>query len=120
MSDQKQLFESTTESDYKSITYPDCESIVNLYTEGIYVMYKNKGEGEKDRSSKGKLTESILEAIVSLAWYEIDGKGNRLNIERQLLKIPIDADDLSRKVSGKPQARFTTHPTPFIPPQAGG
>ncbi len=92
MSDQIQLFESTTESDYKSITYPDNESIVNLYTEGIYAMYENKGEGGKDRSSKGRLTENILEAIVSLAWHKIDGEVDRLNIERQLIKLPIDAD----------------------------
>ena len=92
MSDQTQLFESTTESDYKSITYPDCESIVILYTEGIHAMYKNKGEGGKDRSSKGKLTERILEAIVYLSWHENGGDLNRIDIGRRLLKVPIDTD----------------------------
>lgn len=92
MSDQIQLFEAATDSNYKSITYPDCESIINLYTEGIYAMYENKGEGGKDRSSKGKLTESILEAVVYLAWHEIGGDLSRIDIGRRLLKVPIDTD----------------------------
>ena len=79
------------------LAYPDYESIIDLYKEGIYHMYKlheihgNKDEGPI-RAAKGELVENMVDAIVHLAWYEIGGEVNRLNIEKQKEKIYIDAN----------------------------
>ena len=69
------------------LLYPDYESIVDLYTESIYSMY-DMTPGQI-RSKKGKLTEKLLEAIVSLAWYEIGGEMNRFNVKTRRVPIPI-------------------------------
>jgi hypothetical protein len=74
------------------LRYPDYESIIGLYTQGIYLMYDNKRQGGKDRSSKGALTENLLEAIVSLAWHEVGGEAHRFNIAKRRLNVPIDTD----------------------------
>ena len=92
MNNQFFLFETNDNSDNESLEYPDYESIVEMYTEGIHAMYENKRQGGKDRSSKGLLTENILEAIVALAWNKNNGDLNRLDISRKLLNVPIDAN----------------------------
>ena len=74
------------------LRYPDYESIIGLYTQGIYLMYNNKRQGGKDRSSKGALTENLREAIVSLAWHEVGGEAHRFNIAKRRLNVPIDTD----------------------------
>lgn len=79
------------------LAYPNYESIIDMYTEGIHYMYElHEIHGDKDggpiRAAKGELVESMVEAIVSLAWHEIDGEVNRLNIEKRKEKIYIDTD----------------------------
>ncbi len=75
-----------------ALLYPDYKSIVDLYEDGIHSMYDNKRQGGKDRSSKGALTENILEAIVHLAWHKIGGKTHCLYIAKRRVNVPIDAD----------------------------
>ncbi len=41
------------------------------------------------RSTKGKLLEDISEEIVKIAWQNIGGKANRLEINSNKIKIPI-------------------------------
>ena len=50
-----------------SLTYPDYESIVELYTDSIYSMY-DMTPGQI-RGAKGMLVESMADAILHLAWY---------------------------------------------------
>ena len=71
-----------------SLPYPDYDSIVDLYTKGIRSMYGL--QGGQIRGKKGRLAENILEAIVSLAWHEIDGGVNRFNIKRRRVPVPIN------------------------------
>lgn len=73
-----------------SLPYPDYASIVDLYTESIHSMYGLTGG--QIRGKKGRLTENLLEAIVSLAWHEIDGEMNRFNIEKRRVPVPINED----------------------------
>lgn len=80
-----------------SLAYLNYESIIDMYTDGIHHMYKlHEIHGDKDggpiRAAKGTLTENIVDAIVRLAWYEISGEVNRLNIEKRKEKIYITAD----------------------------
>ena len=72
------------------LQYPTYGSIVDLYTEGIRAMYGL--EGGQIRGKKGRLVENLLEAIVSLAWHEIDGHVNRLNVKRRRVPIRINED----------------------------
>ena len=67
------------------LAYPDYESIIDMYTKGIHSMYG--GTGGQIRGAKGRLTENLLEAIVSLAWHEIGGEVNRFKIEK--LRVPV-------------------------------
>jgi hypothetical protein len=46
----------------------------------------------KTRGAKGRLVEKLLEAIVSLAWHEIGGEVNRINIEKLRVTVPINAN----------------------------
>ena len=70
------------------LRYPDYGSIVNLYTQGICSMY-DKTPGET-RGAKGVLVENIVDAIVRLAWHEIDGEAYRFDIRRQTGEIAIE------------------------------
>ena len=72
------------------LRYPDYESIVDLYTDTIRSMY-NMTPGQT-RGAKGMLVESIVNAIVRLAWHEIGGDAFRFNIQRQTGEIAIDED----------------------------
>ena len=64
------------------LAYPDYESIVDLYTQSVGAM--SGLAGGSTRGSKGSFVEGILvEAIVRLAWHEIGGEDNRLNIEKR-------------------------------------
>ena len=73
-----------------ALLYPDYESIIVLYTEGIQAMYGL--EGGQIRGKKGKLVETLLEVIVSLAWHEIGGGVNRINIEKRRVPVSINED----------------------------
>ena len=73
-----------------SLDYPDYNSIIDLYTERIHLMY-GKTEGQI-RGAKGELVENIVDAITQLAWHEIGGKANRFNILKQIRKIAINED----------------------------
>jgi hypothetical protein len=42
------------------------------------------------RAGKGKLVESIARHMVEIAWNNIGGDPNRLSLEKQTLKIPIN------------------------------
>jgi hypothetical protein len=42
------------------------------------------------RAGKGKLVESIARHIVEIAWNKIGGKSDRLSLEKQTFKIPIN------------------------------
>lgn len=80
-----------------ALRYPDYESIIELYTKGIRSMHKLREiHGDKDggpiRGAKGAFVEKIVEAIVHLAWHEVYGEPNRLNIGKRMEKIYIDAD----------------------------
>lgn len=70
------------------VEYPDYESIVELYTNTIRSMY-GKTAGQI-RGAKATLVENIVDAIVSHAWQEIGGNGNRIDIQRQTGKIAIE------------------------------
>ena len=71
-----------------SLAYPNCKSIVDLYTESIHSMYEMTAG--KIRGTKGALVENIVDAIVSLAWYEIGGEATRFDIRRQTGEITIE------------------------------
>ncbi|MCY3723557.1 MAG: hypothetical protein OXG97_15145 [Candidatus Poribacteria bacterium] len=71
-----------------SLPYPDYASIVDLYIESIHSMYGLTGG--QIREKKSRLTENLLEAIVSLAWHEMGGKMNQFNIERRRVPILIN------------------------------
>ena len=71
-----------------ALLYPDYDSIVDLYTDSIHAMHGL--QGGQIRGKKGKLTEDLLEAIVSLAWREIDGEVNRFNIKKRRVPVPIN------------------------------
>ena len=71
-----------------ALLYPDYESIIDLYTERVRSMFGQTGG--QIRGKKGKLTEILLEAIVSLAWYEMGGDAGRFNIEKRRVPIHID------------------------------
>ena len=73
-----------------SLTYPDYESIVELYTDSIYSMY-DMTPGQI-RGTKGILVESMADAILHLAWHEIGGEASRFNIQRQTGEIAIEED----------------------------
>ena len=73
-----------------SLSYPDYESIVGLYTEGIHAMFGL--EGGQIRGKKGKLAEELLVAIICLAWHEIGGGMNRINIEKRRVPVHINED----------------------------
>ena len=71
-----------------SLAYSDYASIVNLYRESIDSMY-NMTAGQI-RGAKGALVENIVDAIVALAWYELDGEADRFKIRKQTRKITIE------------------------------
>lgn len=48
--------------------------------------------GGQVRSAKGKLVVNLLDAMVHLAWREMGGESNRLEVVTRRVKIPIDAD----------------------------
>ena len=73
-----------------SLAYPDYASIVDLYTESIYSMY-NMTAGQI-RGAKGAFVENIVDAIVALAWDELDGEADRFNIRKQTGEITIEDD----------------------------
>ncbi len=71
-----------------SFAYPDYESIVDLYTESIYSMYDMTAG--QIRGAKGALVENIVDAVVSLAWYEIGGEASRFDIRKRTAEITIE------------------------------
>ena len=73
-----------------SLAYPDYESIVDLYTKSIHSMYGMTAG--QIRGAKGALVENMVDAIVALAWHEIDGETNRFNIGKQTRSIAISDD----------------------------
>ena len=72
------------------LPYLDYESIVDLYTESIHLMY-NMTPGQI-RGAKGRLVENIVDAIVRLAWHEIGGQANRFDIRKRTDRITIEED----------------------------
>lgn len=70
--------------------YPDYESIVELYTDSIHLMYGMTAG--KIRGAKGALVENIVDAIVSLAWHELGGESNRFDIRKRTSRIAIEED----------------------------
>ncbi len=73
-----------------SLEYPDCPSIVHLYTDGLQAMFGKSGG--QIRGAKGKLVESIVDAITRLAWHEIGGDAKRFDIRKRIWNIPINED----------------------------
>lgn len=73
-----------------ALTYPDYESIVDLYTDSIYSMY-DMTPGQI-RGAKGALVENIADAIVSLAWHEIGGELDRFDIRKRTGEIKIEEE----------------------------
>lgn len=72
------------------LRYPDYESIVDLYTQRVRSMY-GMTPGET-RGAKGMLVENIADAIVRLAWHEVNGGAYRFNVRRQTGEIAIEED----------------------------
>ena len=71
------------------LAYPDYGSIVDLYTQSVGSM--SGLAGGSTRGSKGSFVEGILvEAIVRLAWHELGGEENRINIEKRTEPIAIE------------------------------
>ncbi len=48
------------------------------------------------RSAKGKLVESIAQHLVEIAWQNLGGNENRLSLERQVMRIPINKSYISK------------------------
>lgn len=71
------------------LAYSDYGSIIDLYTQSVGSM--SGQAGGTTRGSKGSFVEGILvEAIVRLAWHELGGEENRLNIEKRPEPIAIE------------------------------
>lgn len=71
------------------------KDIIELYNSVIKDIDKDahrqdsRAYGGVIRSAKGKLLEDISEEIVKIAWQNIGGKANRLEINSNKIKIPI-------------------------------
>lgn len=72
------------------LEYPDYNSIVEFYTDGVHAMFGK--EPGQIRGAKGDLVEKIVDAIVFLAWHQIGGDFNRFHISQQKKTIPIHED----------------------------
>ncbi len=73
---------------YDVLTYPDYQSIVELYNSSIYSMYEmTPGQ---IRGAKGALVENIVDAIVHLAWHEVGGETDRFDIRKRTRTITIE------------------------------
>ena len=84
------LFETNDNSKYEAVCNLDYESIVDMYTDSIYSMYTMTAG--QIRGAKGDLVENIVDVIVKLAWHEIGGEKDRLEIKKHTGKISIDED----------------------------
>lgn len=74
------------------------EEIINYYNSVVRVIDKEARELDEDnerayggvvRVVKGKLQEFITEEIIKLAWEELNGNKNRIEINSNKIKIPI-------------------------------
>ncbi|WP_300365402.1 hypothetical protein [Brachyspira sp.] len=71
------------------------EELINDYNSVVKVVDKNAAEDEDRayggviRSVKGKLQEHITEEIIRIAWNNLKGNMNRLEINSQKIKLPI-------------------------------
>lgn len=48
------------------------------------------------RAGKGKLVESIAKHIVAIAWQNLKGKPERLSLEKQTFRVPINKPYIAR------------------------
>ena len=71
-----------------ALLYPDYESIIALYTEGIQAMFGLSGG--QIRGKKGALAERIAEAIVRLAWHKLGEEAGRLTVKKRTEPIDIE------------------------------
>ena len=90
MNIQMKLFETNDNSEYGSVDNLDYESVVDMYTDSIHSMYTMTA-GEI-RGAKGDLVENLVDVIVKLAWHEIGGEKDRLDIKKHTGRISIDED----------------------------
>lgn len=71
------------------------EELINDYNSVVKVVDKNAAEDEDRayggviRSVKGKLQEHITEEIIRIAWNNLKGDMNRLEINSKKIKLPI-------------------------------
>lgn len=48
------------------------------------------------RSGKGELVENIAKRIIEIAWFELNGKNERLSLDKRSIKIPLNQKYLKR------------------------
>lgn len=84
------LFETNDNSKYGSVDNLSYESIVDMYTDSIHSMYTMTAG--QIRGAKGDLVENTVDVIVKLAWHEIGGEEDRLDIKKHTGRISIDED----------------------------
>ncbi len=86
--------EKTTTQDIKKLI-----DAYNLLVKGI----ENNANDDDDRAyggiiraGKGLLVENMAKKLIEIAWKEVGGKKERLSLEKQTVKIPINKDYLKR------------------------
>lgn len=80
----------------------DIESLINAYeflVRGIDTTAKDSSDrayGGVIRAGKGMLVESLGKSLVEIAWKELGHDSNRLSTNKQVVKIPLNENYLSR------------------------
>ncbi len=79
--------------------------LINDYNTVVKVIDKNAKDDTSERAyggiiraTKGKLQEHITEEIIKIAWEELGGDENRLNIDSKKHKIPINISYINNKI----------------------
>jgi hypothetical protein len=79
--------------------------LINDYNTVVKVIDKDAKDDTSERAyggiiraTKGKLQEHITEEIVKIAWEELGGDENRLNIDSKKHKIPINIGYVKHKI----------------------
>jgi uncharacterized protein YeeX (DUF496 family) len=81
------------------------KQLINDYNTVVKVIDKDAKDDTSDRayggiirSTKGRLQEHITEEIIKIAWKELGGEEERLNIDSKKHKIPINISYVKNKI----------------------